>query len=119
MNLTEYKKRCFSLMTKGELVIELLHKVIIHIKRAQIAIESNDFETTNRSLVDAQLILAELHHAMRRNDAQTKQAAEIFNVLAQVLKAANINHDQKLLEEVLDFITELHATYAFELKQKR
>jgi len=115
-NYNAYKQNSILTASPEELTLMLYNGLIRFILRAQRAIEENDIEKANESIIRAEDIIVEFQSTLDMSYELSKGLFLLYDYMYRRLIDANISKDKEILEEVLHFARDLRDTWAQAMK---
>lgn len=112
----QYKQQSIMTANTGELALLLYNGCIKFIKQSKMALENNDNEGSHNANIRAQLILEEFMATLDMKYDIAKNLMMIYEYLHRRLVEANISKDGKILDEVLELVTQLRDGWEEALK---
>ena len=112
----QYKENTIFTSTPEELTLMLYNGLVKFIMQAQLAIEEKQFDKANNSIIRAQDIILELQSTLDTKYEISNSLALLYDYMNRRLIDANINKDNKILDEVLGYATELRDTWSQAMK---
>lgn len=94
-----------------ELVILLYDEAIKQLKMAGFAMEENDIERTNNSLIKAQDIVSELVRSLDLKTNIARELLEIYDFVLNTIMEINLKKDKEKLEPIIDILSELRSAW--------
>lgn len=100
--------------TPGRLVVIIYDYLLVHLKRASIAVETKNVELRGESLNKAQLAVAELMGGldMERGGEMSRQLASLYSFFLASLIDVGRRNDAKLLARITHQVSELRSAFA-------
>ena len=100
--------------TPGRLVVIVYDYLLVHLKRASIAIETKNVELRSESLSKAQLAAAELMRGLdiERGGEMSLQLAALYSFFLTSLIDVGRKNDAKLLARITHQVGELRSAFA-------
>jgi flagellar protein FliS len=100
--------------TPGRLVVIVYDYLLVHLKRASIAIDTGNLELRGESLGRAQLAVAELMGGlnMERGGDMSRQLASLYTFFLSSLVDVGRKNDAKLLARITQQAMELRSAFA-------
>ena len=100
--------------TPGRLVVIVYDYLLVHLKRASIAIETKNVELRSESLSKAQLAVAELMRGLdiERGGEMSLQLAALYSFFLTSLIDVGRKNDAKLLARITHQVGELRSAFA-------
>ncbi len=106
-----YKEQSVMTMTKGEILLAVYDGAIKHLYLAKQAFVDEDITARNAALQKAQLIINHLQTSLDFQYDISKNLHALYDYFNYVVVQANITQDPKGLDEVINMLGELRATY--------
>lgn len=111
-----YKQSSILTASPEELTLMLYNGLIRFIMQAQRAIEGNDIEKANESIVRAEDIIEEFQVTLDMSYELSQGLSLLYDYMYRRLIDANIGKDLEILDEVLHFARDLRDTWAQAMK---
>lgn len=115
----QYKENQVFTASKEELTLMLYNGLVKFIMQAQVALDDNNYEKSNNSILRAQDIITEFEATLDMNYNIAHDLMSMYDYMYRRLVEANIKKDKAILEEVLGFAKELRDTWAQAIKIAR
>jgi len=116
---SQYKENAVFTSSPEELTLMLYNGLVKFIMQAQKAIEENDIEKANSSIIRAQDIVNEFRMTLDMKYEVSKNLRLLYDYMYERLIKANIKKDNEILEEVLNMAKELRDTWAEAMKRAK
>lgn len=112
----QYKEN--SIFTAGpeELTLMLYNGLVRFIMQAQLAVDENNIEKANSSIIRAQDIINEFKATLDMKYEISERLLQLYDYMLSRLVDANISKDREILDEVLGLAKELRNTWAQAMK---
>lgn len=94
-----------------ELTLMLYEGVVKFIKKAKLYNEQNNIEKTNNMIIRAEAIITELQSTLNMDYEISKDLADLYEFITFSLTQANIEKDNKYLDDALVIAEELRDTW--------
>lgn len=118
----QYKQNTVFSATPEELTLMLYDGAIKFMNIAKYSIENKDIQKSHEALIRAQDIIIELNASLNMDYDVANNLRSLYNFVMDKLIDANIDKDEKNIEEALDIVTDLRNTWkeaVKEVKKKR
>lgn len=112
----QYKENSIKTATPEELTLMLFNGLVKFLMQAQTAIEANNIEKVNNSIIRAQAILKEFQATLDMNYEVSENLDSLYDYMYRRLIEANIKKNKSIIEEVLGYSKELRDTWAQAMK---
>lgn len=107
-----YQSQAVQTANKPQLLIMLLDRLAVDIARAEKAIESNDFETSNETLQHAQRIVRMLANSLDADGfAGGQELLSVYVFLEGHLVKANFEKSAEMVRECAEILRPLHEAW--------
>jgi flagellar protein FliS len=109
----QYKQMSIKTANRGQILIMLYEAAIQHVKRASLAIEKNDRNAKGVAIGKAHDIINELMNTLdfEAGGQIAKDLERLYQFMTEQLVKANIEHNQKPLEDVSKNLITLLAAW--------
>ncbi len=114
--LNQYKENSIKTSTPEELTLMLYNGLVKFLMQAQNAIEVNNIEKANSSILRAQAIINEFQATLDMNYEVSEGLSSLYEYMHRRLVEANIKKDNSIVEEILGYSKELRDTWAQAMK---
>ncbi|MEK4223511.1 flagellar export chaperone FliS [Bacillus sp. FSL W8-0116] len=114
-----YEKNAVSTASPGELTLMLYNGCLKFMLQAKKAIEDKNFEKKNTYIQKAQNIIRELMVTLNMDVELSKNLMAVYDYMNRRLIQANVKNDLEILDEVMEFITELRDTWKQAIQEQR
>lgn len=114
--LNQYKENSIKTSTPEELTLMLYNGLVKFLMQAQNAIELNNIEKANSSILRAQAIINEFQATLDMNYEVSEGLSSLYEYMHRRLVEANIKKDNSIVEEILGYSKELRDTWAQAMK---
>jgi len=112
----QYKENSIYTSSPEELTLMLYNGLVRFIMQGQLAIDENNMEKANNSIIRAQDIILEFQHTLDMKFELSNSLAMIYDYMYRRLIEANIKKEKEILDEVLNFAKELRDTWTQAIK---
>lgn len=114
--LNQYKENSIKTSTPEELTLMLYNGLVKFLMQAQSAIELNNIEKANNSIIRAQAIIKEFQATLDMNYEVSESLDMLYDYMYRRLIEANIKKDNNIIVEILGYSKELRDTWAQAMK---
>jgi len=108
----QYRQQQVNTSSQDKLLIMLFDGAIRFCLQAQKSMLEHNYEMAHASLVKAQNIIIELISSLNMDFEIAQNLYSLYDYLYRRLVDANIKKDDAIIEEVLQFLSELRKTWA-------
>ena len=115
----KYKEQMVLQASPQELILMVYDCCIKNVKLAQLHIDSQEFEQTNKTLQKAEDCINELVMGLDFNYEIAHNLMSIYDFLLEQMVQANLKKDSSLLPPVLEILTELREAWGQAAKTNR
>ncbi|NLO83176.1 MAG: flagellar export chaperone FliS [Clostridiales bacterium] len=115
----QYQQQNVNTASPGELVVMLYDGCIRFIKQAIEHINNKDPQGAHNAIIRVQDIVLEFMSTLDMNYEISKNLLALYDYMYGRLVEANMQKDVNILQEVLEFVTELRDTWAEAVKLTR
>ena len=112
----QYKENSINTAAPEELTLMLYNGLVKFLMQGQSAVESNNIEKSNNSIIRAQAIIKEFQATLDMNYELSENLDLIYDYMYRRLVEANIKKDSSIIEEVLGYAKDLRDTWAKAMK---
>lgn len=112
----QYKESSIKTSTPEELTLMLYNGLVKFLMQAQNAIETNNIEKANNSILRAQAIIKEFQATLDMNYEVSEGLDSLYDYMYRRLIEANLKKDISIIEEILGYSKELRDTWAQAMK---
>ena len=112
----QYKESSIKTSTPEELTLMLYNGLVKFLMQAQNAIETNNIEKANNSILRAQAIIKEFQASLDMNYEVSEGLDSLYDYMYRRLIEANLKKDVSIIEEILGYSKELRDTWAQAMK---
>ncbi len=112
----QYKTNSINTATPEELTLMLYNGLVKFLMQAQSAIEANNIEKANNSIIKSQAIIVEFMTTLDMNYEVSQNLELLYDYMYRQLTQANLKKDNTIVEEVLGMAKELRDTWAQAMK---
>ncbi len=112
----QYKESSIKTSTPEELTLMLYNGLVKFLMQAQNAIETNNIEKANNSILRAQAIIKEFQATLDMNYEVSEGLDSLYDYMYRRLIEANLKKDVSIIEEILGYSKELRDTWAQAMK---
>lgn len=109
--MDQYKEQKIMTAKPEELTLMLYEGLIKFLKQAKLFIKQRNIEKTNNSIIRSQDIINELNITLNMDYEISRNLRSIYVFMNERLIDANINKDEKSVEEVLGLAQDLKDTW--------
>ncbi len=115
-SFNQYKENSIKTSTPEELTLMLYNGLVKFLMQAQNAIETNNIEKANNSILRAQAIIKEFQATLDMNYEVSEGLDSLYEYMYRRLIEANLKKDIGIIEEILGYSKELRDTWAQAMK---
>ncbi len=115
-SFNQYKESSIKTSTPEELTLMLYNGLVKFLMQAQNAIETNNIEKANNSILRAQAIIKEFQATLDMNYEVSEGLDSLYDYMYRRLIEANLKKDVSIIEEILGYSKELRDTWAQAMK---
>lgn len=115
----QYKENSIKTSTPEELTLMLYNGLVKFLMQAQSAIEANNIEKSNNSILKAQAIIKEFQATLDMNYEVSEGLNSLYDYMYRRLIDANIKKDASIVVEILGYSKELRDTWAQAMKMAK
>ncbi|HHV59525.1 MAG TPA: flagellar export chaperone FliS [Clostridiaceae bacterium] len=115
----QYKANSVMTSRPEELTAMLYNGIVKFIMQGIFAIEKNDLEKANESIIRAQDIIAELRNTLDKSYDIANSMDLVYDYMHRRLIEANVHKDTGILNEVLEYAKAFRDTWAEAMKLAR
>jgi flagellar protein FliS len=112
----QYKENSIKTSTPEELTLMLYNGLVKFLMQAQNAIETNNIEKANNSILRAQAIIKEFQATLDMNYEVSEGLDSLYDYMYRRLIEANLKKDVSIIVEILGYSKELRDTWAQAMK---
>ncbi len=106
-----YKKNTTAQASPGELTLMLYNGCLKFLKQARTAIEKEDIQGKNTSIIKAQDIIRELMVTLKTDSELGQNMMRMYDFILNKLVEANTQNSLEALTEAEQFVTEFRDTW--------
>ncbi len=107
----QYKEQEILTARPEELTLMLYNGIIKFLNQAKIFIEQKNIEKIHNAIVRAQAIITELNATLNMDYEVSSGLASLYDFMNRRLMEANINKDEKIVDEVLGIAQGMRDTW--------
>ena len=111
-----YQNNAVTTANPQELTLMLYAGALKFIRLAKLAIDQGNPDLKNINIQKTQAIFQELRLTLNKDIAISANLDSLYDYMWRRLVDANVKNDTTILDEVLDFTTELRATWKEAMK---
>lgn len=111
-----YQNSAVTTANPRELTLMLYDGALKFMRLAKLAIEQGNSDLKNTNIQKTQAIFQELRMTLNKKIAVSANLDSLYEYLWRRLVDANVKNDTTILDEVLDFTTELRDTWKEAMK---
>lgn len=111
-----YQTNSVTTASPQELTLMLYDGALKFIRLAKLAITQGNVDLKNTNIQKTQAIIRELRLTLNKEIAISANLDSLYDYLWRRLVDANIKNDEAILDEVLEFVTELRDTWKEAMK---
>ena len=113
----QYRKIAVTTAGPEKLLLMLYDGLVINLIKAKQAIEQHDPAAAHTFLIKGQDIITELIRTLNMNYEISANLYRLYDYLRRRLITANVRKDTAIIEEALEILTGLRATWATAAEQ--
>lgn len=114
-----YNNIKFITLLPDELVVLLTEECIKAIEGGKAALLDNDFIEKSNNLIKAQQIILELVVIINREHKRANHLINLYDYINRKLIEANLKNEEKILEEIKEYLVELVEAWKEAVKRRR
>lgn len=111
-----YQTNSVTTASPQELTLMLYDGALKFIRLAKLAITQGNVDLKNTNIQKTQAIIRELRLTLNKEIAISANLDSLYDYLWRRLVDANVKNDEAILDEVLEFVTELRDTWKEAMK---
>lgn len=111
-----YQNNAVTTANPQELTLMLYDGALKFMRLAKLAIEQGNADLKNKNIQKTQAIFQEMRLTLNKDVAISANLDSLYEYMWRRLVDANIQNDTTILDEVLDFTTELRDTWKEAMK---
>lgn len=111
MMYQNYKKTSMETTSPGRLLVMLFEGAIKNLDMAVKAITDQDMNTAHKGIIKGQEILQELMGSLNMDYEISAHLLDLYEYLQTRLVMANIHKDPGIIDEVREFLVDMHQTW--------
>lgn len=108
----QYKAQSVSTMTKGEMLLLLYDELIKRLKRAEIAISEEAYESFEQSVTRSKEIVQYLNDTLDNSYEISKELHRLYEFFLFELSRLQASRNQEIIDELKPLILELRGAFA-------
>ena len=108
----QYRQQQINTSSQEKLLIMLYDGAIRFCRQAKKNLEERQYEMSHHSLIKVQNILIELISSLNTEFEIAQNLSSLYDYLYSRLVEANLKKDCAIIDEVIEFLTELRNTWA-------
>ncbi len=108
----QYKAQSVSTMTKGEMLLLLYDELIKRLKRAEIAISEEAYESFDQSVIRSKEIVQYLKDTLDNSYEISKELHRLYEFFLFELSRLQASRNQQIIEELKPLILELREAFS-------
>lgn len=112
----QYQKTSMETTSPGKLLLMLFDGGIKSLHSAKVAIDDKDINKAHHEIIRVQDIVMELMSTLKMDYEISKSLMALYEYYLQQLVEANVKKDKAILDEVLDFFTQMHDAWEQAIK---
>ena len=113
---TAYQNNAVTTANPQELTLMLYDGALKFMRLAKLAIEQGNTDLKNKNIQKTQAIFQEMRLTLNKDVAISANLDSLYEYMWRRLVDANVKNDTTILDEVLDFTTELRDTWKEAMK---
>ncbi|MEK4027946.1 flagellar export chaperone FliS [Pseudobacillus sp. FSL P4-0506] len=114
-----YNNIKFITLLPDELVVLLIEECIKAVEGGKTALLANDFIEKSNSLIKAQQIILELVVIINKEHKRANHFINLYDYINRKLIEANLKNEEKILEEIKEYLIELEQAWKEAVKSRR
>ncbi|WP_058764181.1 MULTISPECIES: flagellar export chaperone FliS [Exiguobacterium] len=111
-----YQNNAVTTANPQELTLMLYDGALKFMRLAKLAIEQGNVDLKNKNIQKTQAIFQEMRLTLNKDVAISANLDSLYEYMWRRLVDANVKNDTTILDEVLDFTTELRDTWKEAMK---
>lgn len=108
----QYKAQSVLTMTRGEMLLLLYDELIKRLKRAEIAISEEEYESFEQSVTRSKEIVQYLNDTLDNSYEISKELHRLYEFFLYELSRLQASRNQEIIEELKPLILELRGAFA-------
>lgn len=108
----QYKAQSVSTMTRGEMLLLLYDELIKRLKRAEIAISEEEYESFEQSVTRSKEIVQYLNDTLDNSYEISKELHRLYEFFLYELSRLQASRNKEIIEELKPLIMELRGAFA-------
>ncbi|WP_338021106.1 flagellar export chaperone FliS [Bacillus piscicola] len=114
-----YQQNALQTASPGDLTLLLYNGCLKFIAKADQALAANNIEEKNKYIIRAQDIIRELMVTLKTDSETGENMFQLYDFIHRRLVDANVNNDNKALEEARELVTDFRDTWKEMIKLER
>ena len=115
----QYRMTSVQTANPEKLLLMLYDGLVVCLKQAKQAIEERKMDQAHTSLIKSQDIITELMNTLNMDYDISENLYKLYDYQRQQLIEANIKKDAEIIEQVLNFVSDLRQTWAQAVEQTK
>lgn len=108
----QYKEQSIMTMTQGELLLLLYDELLKRLKRAELALETENFDLFEKSVQRAVEIVNHLKDTLNHNYEISAQLVNMYDFFIYELSRLQAGRNKNIIQEVQPLVKELRDAFA-------
>ncbi len=108
----QYKEQSIMTMTQGELLLLLYDELLKRLKRAELALETKNFELFEQSVGRATEIVNHLKDTLNHNYEISAQLSNMYDFFIYELSRLQAGRNKTIISELQPLVKELREAFA-------
>ncbi|MGI6405926.1 MAG: flagellar export chaperone FliS [Syntrophaceticus sp.] len=115
----QYRMTSVQTANPGKLLLMLYDGLVVCLKQAKQAVEEKKMDQAHTSLIQSQDIITELMNTLNMEYEVSENLYKLYDYQRQQLIEANIKKDAEIIDQVLNFVSDLRQTWAQAVEQTK
>ena len=115
----QYRMTSVQTANPEKLLLMLYDGLVVCLKQTKQAIEERKMDQAHTSLIKSQDIITELMNTLNMDYDISENLYKLYDYQRQQLIEANIKKDAEIIEQVLNFVSDLRQTWAQAVEQTK
>ncbi len=115
----QYRMTSVQTANPEKLLLMLYDGLVVCLKQAKQAIEERKMDQAHTSLIKSQDIITELMNTLNMDYDISENLYKLYDYQRQQLIEANNKKDAEIIEQVLNFVSDLRQTWAQAVEQTK
>ena len=108
----QYKAQSVSTMTRGEMLLLLYDELIKRLKRAELAISEEDFESCDKAVIRCKEIVQYLNDTLDKSYEISNDLYRMYEFFLYELSRLQASRNKQIIDELKPLVTELRDAFA-------